>query len=47
MPGPGFGTVHRSSRASLANLNEVDYVRIGESYRKVLDEYYETYKKQR
>jgi aspartate 4-decarboxylase len=46
LPAAGFGTVHRSTRVSLANLNESDYVRIGECYRKVLDEYYETYKKQ-
>ena len=45
LPAAGFGTVHRSTRVSLANLNESDYVRIGECYRKVLGEYYEAFKK--
>ena len=29
LPGKGFGTLHPSARVSLANLNEVDYTRIG------------------
>ena len=47
LPAAGFGTVHRSTRVSLANLDEADYVRIGECYRKVLDEYYEAFERAR
>ncbi|HLJ88705.1 MAG TPA: bifunctional aspartate transaminase/aspartate 4-decarboxylase [Candidatus Angelobacter sp.] len=40
LPGRGFGTPHPSARVSLANLNEADYVQIGQTVRKLMDEYY-------
>jgi aspartate 4-decarboxylase len=40
LPGKGFGTLHPSARASLANLNEHDYARIGRIIRTLVDEYY-------
>ena len=40
LPGKGFGTRHPSARASLANLNEYDYVKIGSVIRRLADEYY-------
>jgi aspartate 4-decarboxylase len=43
LPGKGFGTPHPSVRVSLANLNECDYVKIGQSVRKLMDEYAEAY----
>jgi len=45
LPGSGFGVLHPSGRASLANLNEYQYAAIGNSLRKLADEYYEDYKK--
>jgi aspartate 4-decarboxylase len=45
LPGRGFGTQHASARASLANLNEYEYARIGRSLRKLADEYYSTFSK--
>lgn len=39
LPGRGFGTLHPSGRVSLANLNEPDYIQIGETVRKLMDEY--------
>jgi aspartate 4-decarboxylase len=45
LPGRGFGTQHPSGRVSLANLNEADYVKIGRSIRKLLDEYADRYEK--
>lgn len=44
LPGKGFGTVHPSGRVSLANLNEQDYVKIGQCVRKLRDEYLERYR---
>ncbi|GGP24877.1 bifunctional aspartate transaminase/aspartate 4-decarboxylase [Silvimonas amylolytica] len=41
LPGRGFGTTHPSGRVSLANLNEVDYARIGAAVRKLGDSYYQ------
>lgn len=46
-PGRGFGTQHRSGRASLANLNEYEYARIGRALRKMADEYHAAWKKMR
>ncbi len=43
LPGRGFGTRHPSGRVSLANLNESDYVKIGRSIRKLLEEYVDRY----
>jgi aspartate 4-decarboxylase len=43
LPGKGFGTLHPSARASLANLNEYDYVKIGSVIRTLADEYYQEY----
>ncbi len=40
LPGKGFDVPHPSARVSLANLREVDYLRIGQTIRKTLDEYY-------
>lgn len=39
LPGRGFGTLHPSGRVSLANLNEPDYIQIGKTVRKLMDEY--------
>lgn len=47
LPGKGFGSDHPSARVSLANLNETDYRKIGTAARKLLDSYYEEYKKTR
>lgn len=44
LPGKGFGTVHPSGRVSLANLNEQDYVKIGQCVRNLRDEYLERYR---
>ena len=43
LPGKGFGTLHPSARASLANLNEYDYVKIGSVIRSLADEYYQEF----
>lgn len=45
LPGRGFGTRQPSGRASLANLNEYEYARIGQALRRMADEYYEEFKK--
>jgi aspartate 4-decarboxylase len=43
LPGKGFGTPHPSARASLANLDEADYTRIGRMIRGIMQEYAEEY----
>ncbi|MDR0648709.1 MAG: bifunctional aspartate transaminase/aspartate 4-decarboxylase [Synergistaceae bacterium] len=43
LPASGFGTADPGVRASLANLNEYDYVKIGRAVRTVLEEYYREY----
>jgi len=43
LPGKGFGTPHPSARVSLANLNEVDYARIGRIIRTIMQEYADEY----
>ena len=45
LPGKGFGTLHPSARASLANLNEYDYVKIGLVIRSLADEYYQEFER--
>ena len=45
LPGKGFGTPHPSARASLANLNEYEYTKIGQVIRSLAEEYYEEFKK--
>jgi aspartate 4-decarboxylase len=40
LPGRGFDVPHPSARVSLANLREIDYLRIGQTIRRILDEYY-------
>ena len=45
LPGRGFDVKHPSARVSLANLREVDYYRIGQTVRKLLDEYHREYLK--
>jgi aspartate 4-decarboxylase len=47
LPGKGFGTQHPSGRVSLANLNEYEYASIGRSLRKMAEQSYEEFKKQR
>ncbi len=47
LPGKGFGTLHPSARASLANLNEYDYTRIGSLIRRLADEYYQEFEHRR
>ena len=44
--GDGFDGPTWSIRASLANLNESDYLKIGTAIRKILDEYEANYKKE-
>ena len=44
LPGRGFGTQHPSGRASLANLNEYEYARIGRALRRMADEYHSAWK---
>lgn len=43
--GDGFDGPKWSVRASLANLNEADYLKIGAAVRKILDEYHDVYSK--
>ena len=43
LPGKGFGTPHPSARASLANLSEEDYARIGRIIRRMMQEYADEY----
>ncbi len=40
LPGKGFEVFHPSARISLANLKEIDYIKIGKTIRKLLDEYH-------
>ena len=40
LPGRGFGAQHPTGRASLANLNEYEYVKIGRALRQIATEYY-------
>lgn len=47
LPGKGFGVMHPSARASLANLNEYQYAAIGTSLRKLSEEYFEIFSKQK
>ncbi len=47
LPGRGFGTPHPSGRASLANLNEFEYARIGRALRSMAEEYYAAWKKKK
>jgi len=44
LPGRGFGTQHPAGRASLANLNEYEYAKIGRSLRAMAEEYYDEFK---
>ncbi len=44
--GDGFDGPAWSVRASLANLNEEDYLKIGTAVRKILDSYHDAYKSQ-
>ena len=46
LPGRGFGTSHPSARVSLANLLEVEYIRIGQAVRELVEEYYRRYQKE-
>lgn len=46
LPAQGFGTADPSFRVSLANLNEVDYVKIGLGVRTLLESYFDQYKKE-
>ena len=45
--GDGFDGPAWSVRASLANLNEADYLKIGTAIRKILDEYHTRYMAQK
>ncbi|KXO85798.1 aspartate 4-decarboxylase [Acinetobacter venetianus] len=45
LPGSGFGVMHPSARASLANLNEYQYAAIGDSLRRFAEESYQEYLK--
>lgn len=45
LPGKGFGVLHPSGRASLANLYEYQYVAIGKALRDLASEYYAEFKK--
>ncbi len=45
LPGSGFGVLHPSARASLANLNEYQYAAIGDSLRRFAEESYQEYLK--
>ncbi len=40
LPGRGFEVFHPSARISLANLKEIDYIKIGKTIRKLLMEYH-------
>ena len=43
LPAKGFDVRHPSVRVSLANLREVDYYKIGQTVRKLLEEYYQEF----
>lgn len=47
LPGRGFGSSHPSARISLANLNEADYVKIGQALSKRADSLYAEYLKEK
>ncbi|WP_297536639.1 bifunctional aspartate transaminase/aspartate 4-decarboxylase, partial [Thermococcus sp.] len=47
LPGRGFEVLHPSARVSLANLKEIDYIRIGQTIRKLLDEYYQKFREEK
>ncbi|MFT8720790.1 bifunctional aspartate transaminase/aspartate 4-decarboxylase [Acetobacter sp.] len=47
LPGEGFGVQHPAARASLANLDEYNYISVGRSLRKMADEYYQAFLKSR
>ncbi|WP_456365183.1 bifunctional aspartate transaminase/aspartate 4-decarboxylase [Thermococcus sp.] len=47
LPGKGFEVPHPSARVSLANLREVDYLKIGRTIRRILDEYYGEFTKEK
>jgi aspartate 4-decarboxylase len=47
LPGKGFGTLHPSARASLANLNEYEYTKIGQVIRSLAEEYFEEFQRSR
>jgi len=47
LPGRGFEVPHPSARVSLANLREIDYLTIGRTIRRILDEYYEQFMKEK
>ncbi|MDF7675136.1 bifunctional aspartate transaminase/aspartate 4-decarboxylase [Neisseriaceae bacterium ESL0693] len=44
LPGKGFGVLHPSARASLANLYEYQYVAIGKALRDLASDYYSQFK---
>ena len=44
LPREGFGALYRSARASLANLDEYDYLAIGRVTRALADKYVEKYR---
>lgn len=43
LPGRGFGAQHPTGRASLANLNEHEYVKIGRALRKLAGEFHDEF----
>ncbi|RBP10369.1 aspartate 4-decarboxylase [Roseiarcus fermentans] len=43
LPGKGFGTLHPSARASLANLDEYEYTNIGRVIRTLAEEYHQEF----
>lgn len=43
LPGLGFGMGHPSARVSLANLMDVQYTKIGQAVRQVLQDYYDEF----
>jgi len=43
LPGRGFEVFHPSVRISLANLREIDYIRIGKTIRRIIEEYHERF----
>jgi aspartate 4-decarboxylase len=45
LPGKGFGTPHPSARASLANLNEYEYTKIGQVIRSLAEEYHQEFER--
>ncbi len=47
LPGKGFDAKHPSARVSLANLREVDYLKIGQTIRKLIERYHKEYMKEK